>query len=174
MFRVRPTFVSLALSRSQPAARRLPLSFRPTPTTLSKPCASSPSPPSILLPIRNKSYVYGGSPRHYRHGKATGTRSKQFSCTYGKRKPLGGRRKPCKKYKMKTHQGAAARWMVLPGGHFYRRQVGVNHKNSKMRQWKRHSKRRRVLATPQQRRRLKKLIPYWNKPYMQVTKVAYT
>jgi ribosomal protein L35 len=70
-----------------------------------------------------------------------------------------------KKYKLKTHQGAAARWMILATGLFKRCQAGRNHFNSKHRAWKRASKRDRIVSTSMQARRLKKLLPYFKRRY---------
>ncbi|KAI9098158.1 hypothetical protein DFS34DRAFT_101425 [Phlyctochytrium arcticum] len=70
-----------------------------------------------------------------------------------------------KKYKLKNHGGAVARWMVLGGGTFKRGQAGRGHLNRKVRVRTRKMKRRRVIANPQQRKLLKKLMPYWKKKY---------
>lgn len=70
-----------------------------------------------------------------------------------------------KKYKLKTHQGAAARWMILANGLFKRGQAGRNHFNSKNRAWKRASKRDLIVSTSMQARRLKKLLPYFKRRY---------
>ncbi|KAI8815808.1 uncharacterized protein EV422DRAFT_548085 [Fimicolochytrium jonesii] len=71
-----------------------------------------------------------------------------------------------KKYKLKNHGGAVARWMVSGDGTFKRGQAGRRHLNSKMRVWKRKSKKRRVLANTTQKKLLKKLVPYWKKKYL--------
>ncbi|TPX36191.1 hypothetical protein SmJEL517_g01605 [Synchytrium microbalum] len=71
-----------------------------------------------------------------------------------------------KKYKLKNHQAAVKRWIVMANGMFKRAQAGKRHLNSKMRAWKRKAKRRRVLATGTQRRMLRRLVPYYRKRYM--------
>ncbi|KAI9012962.1 hypothetical protein BC832DRAFT_528995, partial [Gaertneriomyces semiglobifer] len=71
-----------------------------------------------------------------------------------------------KKYKLKNHGGAVARWMVMGGGMFKRAQAGRSHLNRKMRVWKKKAKRRRVLANTTQRKFLRKLIPYHKRRYM--------
>jgi ribosomal protein L35 len=71
-----------------------------------------------------------------------------------------------KKYKLKTHNGAAARWMVMGNGSFKRGQAGRNHFNMKMSSVKRRSKKVKVISTPMQTKKLKKLLPYFKKKYM--------
>ncbi|TPX43982.1 hypothetical protein SeMB42_g04483 [Synchytrium endobioticum] len=71
-----------------------------------------------------------------------------------------------KKYKMKNHQAAVKRWIVMADGMFKRAQAGKRHLNSKMRAWKRRAKRRRVLANSTQRKMLRRMVPYWRKRYM--------
>ncbi|KAJ3054434.1 hypothetical protein HK097_001839 [Rhizophlyctis rosea] len=81
---------------------------------------------------------------------------------------LLGRPKPIsrKKYKLKTHQGASDRWRVIANGHFKRAKAGRSHNNLKNRHWKTREGRKRLVAIPQQRNLLKKLIPYFRKRYM--------
>ncbi|KAH6565770.1 hypothetical protein BSLG_006187 [Batrachochytrium salamandrivorans] len=71
-----------------------------------------------------------------------------------------------KHYKLKNHSGAVARWLVVGGGMFKRAKAGHTRINSCRRQWKRITRRKRVLATSTQRNLLKKLIPYHRKKYM--------
>lgn len=84
--------------------------------------------------------------------------------SFGKVK-MASKRKT-KKYKLKTHQGAAARWMVMGDGTFKRGQPGRNHFNSKMRSVKRRAKKSKIISNSTQTRRLKKLLPYFKKKYM--------
>ena len=84
--------------------------------------------------------------------------------SFGKVKVASKRK--TKKYKLKTHQGAAARWMVMGDGLFKRGQPGRNHFNSKMRSVKRRSKKSKIISNPTQTRRLKKLLPYFKRKYM--------
>ena len=84
--------------------------------------------------------------------------------TFGKIKVASMRK--TKKYKLKTHQGAAARWMVMGNGVFKRGQPGRNHFNSKMRSVKRRAKKSKIISNSTQTRRLKKLLPYFRRKYM--------
>jgi ribosomal protein L35 len=83
--------------------------------------------------------------------------------SFGKIKVASKRK--LKKYKLKTHHGAAARWMVMGDGLFKRGQAGRNHFNRKMSSDKRRSKKVKVISTAMQTRRLKKLLPYFKKRY---------
>jgi ribosomal protein L35 len=92
------------------------------------------------------------------------TEHKGHTQSFGKTKVASKRL--LKKYKLKTHNGAAARWMVMGDGSFKRGQAGRNHFNMKMSSVKRRSKKVKVVSTPMQTKRLKKLLPYFKKKYM--------
>jgi ribosomal protein L35 len=70
-----------------------------------------------------------------------------------------------KYYKLKNHKGAVARWMIVGNNQFKRSKCARNHLNRKQRPLTRKAKKNRVLANQQQRRLLKKLIPYFKKKY---------
>ena len=55
--------------------------------------------------------------------------------------------------------------MVMANGQFKRGQAGRNHFNRKMRVCKRKEKKYKVLANPTQRKKLRRLIPYFRKRY---------
>ncbi len=74
-----------------------------------------------------------------------------------------------KKYKLKTHKGAMARWMIIKDG-FIRGQCGRSHLNRKNSSYKKVDKRQRVLANSTQRRMLRKLLPYYKKRYSKLNK----
>lgn len=74
---------------------------------------------------------------------------------------------PHKKYKLKNRKAAVGRWIVLRNGNFARRQAGRGHGNMDMSTSKRLAKRRRVLAHGWHLERLRRLMPYYSKRYMQ-------
>lgn len=71
-----------------------------------------------------------------------------------------------KKYKLKNHNGAASRWLLIgKGGQFIRKQAGANHFNRKFSARKKYEKKKLVVANVQQKKLLKQLIPYFKKKY---------
>ena len=85
-----------------------------------------------------------------------------------------------KKLRAKNHKGALSRsvfyfiplfnkiysflrWLPLPDGNFVRKKGSTKANGKHVRSWKRKKISRLILANPQQKRLLKKLIPYWRK-----------
>ncbi|KAJ3275747.1 hypothetical protein HDV01_007214 [Terramyces sp. JEL0728] len=68
-------------------------------------------------------------------------------------------------YKLKTHKGAMARWLVTRNG-FKRSKCGKSHFNRKNNARKKVDRRKRILATGTERKLLRRLMPYYKKKYM--------
>jgi large subunit ribosomal protein L35 len=65
-----------------------------------------------------------------------------------------------KKYKLKTHSGAKARFWVTGNGKLMRRKIGVNNFRRKKRGETLRQMSGKVQLSPHQLKRLRKLLPY--------------
>ncbi|KAJ2316396.1 hypothetical protein GGH95_003122 [Coemansia sp. RSA 1836] len=62
--------------------------------------------------------------------------------------------------KLKTHKGTAKRWKPIDKGLYQRRQIGLRHKNLRLRSDIRRGKHAPVVCTEGQKRHLDRLLPY--------------
>ncbi|KAI8611481.1 hypothetical protein BC830DRAFT_1084032 [Chytriomyces sp. MP71] len=100
-----------------------------------------------------------------------GTKKKKLKPVQLRREVKVASKRKGKHYKLKNHRGALSRWLIKSprihrGPVFKRAQAGTSHLNRKNRAWKSKSKRTRVEANAQQKKLLRRLIPYHRKKYM--------
>jgi ribosomal protein L35 len=118
---------------------------------------------SIFRPPPKLSILFPFSFVPLSRAKSTGSKKGGITRTWGKTKQTSTR--IGKKYKLKNHKGAVARWMVIGHG-FKRLMANRSHLNRKNNAMKKIRKRKRIAATPIEKRLLKKLIPYYKKKYL--------